>query len=312
MKQEQPRKESHAKRLLKLFLKIAITVACLWYVSTKIDIRHAAAALRSSDWRYIFVALLLFTASKTVSAVRLNYYFRNIGIYLSEWSNLKLYWLGMYYNLFLPGSISGDAYKVIMLTKRYQVPYKRTTAAVLLDRFSGLLGLGLLIAVFSMLVLEQPLIITGIAVAACAAVAVLYLVIRRFFPYFLPSFWPTLLLGTLVQFIQLGCAWLLVQALGIATGHYQYLFIFLVSSVVAVLPFTIGGLGAREIVFLEGARYFGLVNAVSVVISLLFYLITAFISLWGLLYVFMPPLKKETPSPKTDAAPGERHPDHFS
>ncbi len=54
----------------------------------------------------------------------------------------------MFYNLFLPGSISGDAYKVVRLTKDFNVAYKKTTAAVLLDRFSGLLALGLLLGVF--------------------------------------------------------------------------------------------------------------------------------------------------------------------
>jgi hypothetical protein len=43
----------------------------------------------------------------------------------------------MFYNLFLPVSISGDAYKVILLKKIYDAPYKKTTSAGLLDRFSG-------------------------------------------------------------------------------------------------------------------------------------------------------------------------------
>jgi hypothetical protein len=52
----------------------------------------------------------------------------------------------MFYNLFLPGAISGDAYKVVLLTRKYDVSYKKITAAVLLDRFSGLLALGLILS----------------------------------------------------------------------------------------------------------------------------------------------------------------------
>jgi uncharacterized membrane protein YbhN (UPF0104 family) len=66
--------------------------------------------------------------------------------------------------------------------------------------------------------------------------------------------------------------------------------------VLAVLPLTIGGLGAREIVFLEGSKYFGFSREVSVVISLMFYVITLFTSAFGLIYVFFDPLKKRKDS----------------
>jgi glycosyltransferase 2 family protein len=146
--EDTPKARSKTANLLKLLLKIAVTVICLWYVSGKIDFHKAGAALKSANWVYLALALVAFVISKILSAYRLNIYFRNINIHLPEWNNMKLYWLGMFYNLFLPGSISGDAYKVILLTKKYNIPYKKTTAAVLLDRFSGLLGLGLILAVY--------------------------------------------------------------------------------------------------------------------------------------------------------------------
>ncbi len=63
--------------------------------------------------------------------------------------------------------------------------------------------------------------------------------------------------------------------------------IFLISSVVAVLPFTIGGLGAREVVSLWGAQIFGLDHTVSVMASLLFYGATVASSLPGLaIYIY--------------------------
>jgi glycosyltransferase 2 family protein len=278
------------KKLLQLLLKIVVTIACLWYVSGKIDFAKAGQALKQANWYYILLAVLAFILSKLLSAIRLNIYFKNIGIGLSEVKHAKLYWLGMFYNLFLPGSISGDAYKVVLLTKRYNVPYKKTTAAVLLDRFSGLLGLGLL------LVLPDTLYIIILISGAVVAVVAFYFIIKRYFLDFLPGFLSTLLLGVLVQVSQVVCAYLIMAALGIPTHVTEYIFIFLVSSVVAVLPLTIGGLGAREIVFLEGSRYFSLVQENSVIISILFYLITLFTSAWGLWYVFNTPLKEKGPS----------------
>jgi len=284
---------SKTGKWLKLLLKIVITVFCLWYVLRKIDFSAAGKALSSANWFLLFIALIVFIASKAVSSIRLNIYFHNIGVPLTEWKNIQLYWLGMFYNLFLPGSISGDAYKVILLTMKYEVPYRKTTAAVLLDRFSGLLGLGLLLAIYGFFVLPQGWYPWLLAVGAVLAVAALWIVIRFWLRDFMPSFLPTLLLGIVVQALQVICAYCIMAALHLPVTETAYLFLFLLSSAVAVLPLTIGGLGAREIVFLEGSRFFGLAQEHSVLISLLFYLITLLTSAAGLWYVFRDPLQKE-------------------
>src|SRR5260221_1550546 len=288
--------ESKTSKLFKLLLKIAVTAICLWYVSGKINFQKAGLALQNANWLYLLPALIAFIFSKLLSAIRLNIYFRNINIHLPGWQNVKLYWLGMFYNLFLPGSISGDAYKVILLTKKYNTTYKKTTAAVLLDRFSGLLGLGLILSVYSIVVLNSTIYISAIICGAILAVIVFYLVIKTWLKYFISSFFSTLLLGIAVQASQVVCAYLVMASLNIPFNQTEYIFLFLVSSVVAVLPLTIGGLGAREVVFLEGSKYFGLIRENSVVISILFYLITLFTSAWGLFYVFKNPLKEKRPS----------------
>src|SRR5919202_3802861 len=151
------KKETTISKLLKLLLKIVITVLCFWYISTKINFAKAWDALLQAQWGFLFLAAVLLGISKAISAFRLNIYFRNINIHLPEWRNIKLYWLGMFYNLFLPGAISGDAYKVILLTKKYKAPYKKTTAAVLLDRFSGLLALGFILSIYGVIVLDNSL-----------------------------------------------------------------------------------------------------------------------------------------------------------
>jgi glycosyltransferase 2 family protein len=291
--EDKPKKKSKTSKIWKLVFKIVVTALCLWYVSGKIDFAKASQALHHADWQYLLPALIAFIVSKLLSAFRLNIYFRNIGVHLPAWQNIKLYWLGMFYNLFLPGSISGDAYKVILLNKKYKTAYKKLTAAVLLDRLSGLLGLGLLLAAYSTLVLERSLYIIAIITGAILTIVALYIVIKNWLKDFIPGFFSTLLLGIMVQASQVICAYLLMAALGIPLHITEYIFIFLVSSVVAVLPLTIGGLGAREIVFLEGSKYFGLLQEHSVVISILFYLITLFTSAGGLFYVFKDPLHKK-------------------
>jgi len=293
------KKDSRTKRLIKLLIKILITVVCFWYISKKIDFSQALQSIKNANWLYLFLSVLLYILSKVVAAYRLNIYFKNINLHLPSWKNLKLYWLGMFYNLFLPGSISGDAFKVVLLNKRLKAPYKKTSAAVLLDRFSGLLGLGVILSIYGVMVLQDIrldlLLITGCLVA----IAGMYLLVRKLFKEFLPGFFPTFFWGIAVQGIQVLGVYLILAALHIDSNFHQWIFIFLSASVISVLPISLGGgLGTREVVFTEGANLFGLDPHFGVIVSLLFYLSSVAGSLAGAYYIFHDPLKGM-------AAPGE-------
>ena len=100
---------SKAGKMLKLLIKIAVSVLCLWYVSRKIDFSAAATALQEATHGWLVLALFAFILSKVFSSIRLNLYFRDIGLGLSESNNLRLYWLGMFYNRYIPGNISAEA-----------------------------------------------------------------------------------------------------------------------------------------------------------------------------------------------------------
>jgi hypothetical protein len=198
----------------------------------------------------------------------------------------------MFYNLFLPGSISGDAYKVILLKRKYDVHYKKTTAAVLLDRFSGLLALGLILSAYGIIVLNNKLYDTILIFGSLAAVAALYIVVRFYLKDFLPGFWPTFFWGIAVQVFQVVCVYCILVALHLPLHQSEWIFIFLVASVVSVVPISLGGgLGTREFIFVTGAEYFALDVHIAVIISLLFYLSNVLSSIWGLYFVFHDPLK---------------------
>ena len=287
------KKESKLSKYLKLLLKIGVTIVCFWYISKKIDFNAAKHAFLKANWLWLSLAVILLMLSKLFSAFRLNIYFRNIQIHLPEWRNIKLYWLGMFYNLFLPGSISGDAYKVVLLKRKYDSSYKKTSAAVLLDRFSGLLALCLILSAYGVIVLDKTLYDVILVIGSVTATIALYLVIRFYFKDFLSGFWSTFFWGLIVQFTQVVCVYCILLSLGLRIDQPQWIFIFLVAAVIAVFPVSLGGgLGTREVVFVEGAKYFHLDPQVALVISLLFYLSTVIASIWGLYFVFQDPLKE--------------------
>lgn len=76
---------------------------------------------------------------------------------------------------------------------------------------------------------------------------------------------------------------MILLALGVNAHFTAYLFLFLVSSIAAVIPVTIGGVGARELVYLYGHQYLAIDEKTGVAFTLLFFLITATSSLTGVL-----------------------------
>jgi glycosyltransferase 2 family protein len=290
---------SRFKRLLKTLLKFAITGAALYFVIRKIDVSDVISLYSKSNLFFILLATVLFAISKLVSAYRLNIYFRAIEIHLSEKTNIRLYLLGMFYNLFLPGGIGGDGYKIYLLQKQYQAGTKRILGAVLADRVSGMMALIVLAllgaswlriesaAAFTVYNLQFTIYNLAFLLIPLVFLSY-YLFLKYIYPYFLKINLVTFGYGFIVQLLQVACAWFLLLALGETENHLAYLVIFLVSSAVAVLPISIGGVGVRELTFLYGSQLLNVDMNIAVGISFLFYLITALVSLAGVWFVFRP------------------------
>lgn len=278
---------------VKVLLKLAVTIAALWYVFSKIELQQIIATIGDSNFFYLFGALILFVLSKMVSSVRLNSYLGSTGIHITQVTHMKLYLLGMYYNLFLPGGIGGDGYKIYLLNKRYEVPTRQIFWTVMMDRVIGVVSLFCMAVVLFCFVPGMGSYAWYIWTLIPLSIFITYLLFRRFFPYLLPVFRTTNLLSLVVQLLQLLSALLILLSLKVTGSLESYLFVFLISSIVAVLPLTIGGIGSREFTFMLGAQWLGLDLNLSIAMSLLFYMITAFTSLWGIIYSIGPGLNLE-------------------
>ena len=273
------------RRLIKGLIKALVTIWAIYYVWSHIDSTKMLETLsRANSW-WLFAAFVAFNLSKISSSFRLNYYFRAIGIKIDEYSNLKLYYIGMFYNLFLPGGIGGDGYKAYLLQKRYSAGYKSIISSLLLDRISGVVALllfgGILyfFSSFRAIYSEMtPLVLLGVI----SILPLNYILTQRFFDELIGVFVPTTIYAFVVQALQLLSALFIVWSLPIE-GIYlvDYLLLFLISSIVAILPISVGGIGVRELTFLYGFSIIGADTTTAVTFSLIFFLITVISSLIG-------------------------------
>lgn len=237
---------------------------------------------------FLLFAFLAYCCSIVIAALRLNGFFKGVGLELSERYNLKLYLLGLFYNLFLPGGVGGDGYKIYFLRRKFKVKGRKLLSAVFFDRLSGLWALCLITSALVIFIprLQIPNEIPIVVVVLGSVVY--YAIIRRYFSDYSKRFMLTHLRALGVQSMQVICVIFLLYALGFEGKFSPYLFMFLLSSLVAVVPFTVGGLGAREMVFVFGAEYFQLDAHIAVLISLLFYLTSACLAAFGSYFIFRP------------------------
>jgi len=284
------KKNKGTVKTLKLIAKIIISVGVFWYITTKIDLSEIGAAISKANLGILVVSLLIYMASQVASSFRLNILFRLIPVHLSEITNLKLYWLGLFYNLFLPGGVGGDGFKIYLMNHYLKVPVKKLLGAVFVDRLSGLtiIMTYLLVLLYfidyaipykSWVLLILPLPLLG-----------LYVLLRWFFPPFRKAFTRISLWSIMVQGIQMLATLSILYALGIEDiGRYDdYLFLFFLSSIMASVPITLGGIGAREFTFLMGAEYLNLRADIAIALSLLFFLVSVVSALPGFWYTLKP------------------------
>ncbi len=274
-------------------LKIALTIACLWYALTKPDWTKMAQSWHQIDLAWVLVALGAYTASKLLASSRLNINFKQIGLTLSETTNRRLFWLGMLYNLLLPGAITGDAYKVMVLAQSPGSSRKSLTLAVLLDRFSGLLPLLFLLATLALLVFSPNLYTISLLIGSGLLLPLSQWALRRYLPEQANGFTQTLWLGAGVQFLVVASVLALILAIGLTPQTLPYLLVFLSAAALSVLPISVGGgLGIREFASMEGARYLNLPMEQALLLSLLFYGVTILTALPGFWYIFKNPLNE--------------------
>ncbi len=274
------------KKLLKPLLQLLVTGLALYLVLRKSDLPKLFDIIRNANPWYLLLSLLFFNISKLFNALRLNRFFKVIGIELSPLYNLKLYYLGMFYNLFLPGGIGGDGYKIYVLQKNHGIKMINVFHAVLWDRICGIVALAFLSLVLllpSTFALKLPQLLPYAWVLLGAIYPLALLLNKWLYNQFIKVFAITALESMLVQIAQVISAFFILQAISLHTNHIDYLAIFLMSTVATILPITIGGAGAREITFYYLLNFIKLETSTGVALSLIFFAISAFSSLAGIL-----------------------------
>jgi len=271
--------------ITKLVLKIVITIGLLYYVFSKIPISQVKSRLINANYWWMLAGVVFYFASMVASSWRLLSFFKSINLRLDPIFNFRLYLLGIFYNFLLPGGIGGDGYKIYLLNKTYKLPAKKVFWALFFDRLSGLWAIGLIIVCLKIFIPQIPInfgIPAGIFVVGSI---IYYIVIRKFFSEFGKHFFKGHAKAVLVQSLQVLTIIMVLLGQDFSGKFAPYLLAFLVSALAAVIPISIGGAGARELVFQKSAGFFHIDAGLGIYLSISFFLISLIVALTGVYYL---------------------------
>jgi uncharacterized membrane protein YbhN (UPF0104 family) len=276
--------KTNRKKLLSTFIKIAISIFLLYFVFTKISIGEILETIRGVNPYFLILSIICFLLSQWISAKRLLIIFHEVGFNLSKESNSNLYLIGMFYNFFIPGGIGGDAYKVFILNKKFKWEVKTLTSAVFVDRFIGLTAIGILISLLAYNSLPYRSLFWLIPISIVIIIGTSFIILKHFLPKFLNVYSRTLIISILVQLLQIASVVFIIMSLDNHGNYINYILIFLISSVLSI--FSLSGIGIREYIFYEASLLLEIDSSVAVTIGLIFSIITAMISLFGIVFHF--------------------------
>ncbi len=132
---------------------LAVALAALGFVIWKTPAAEFHQAISRTRWSWAGMGIMIFFTSQTLLAVRWVLLLRVQGVSVAVFQAVKLTYLGLFYNNFMPGAVGGDLIKGWYIT-HHSGPDRRVAAAVtvFVDRLTGLVGMILVGAIASLLI----------------------------------------------------------------------------------------------------------------------------------------------------------------
>ncbi len=302
------------RQLLFNLARLALSVGLLWWIIRGAGLKPLAAAAGRADLRLYGLAVALVFASMLVRALRWQALLDAAGARVPFGRTLYLYFVGSFFNTFLPTGFGGDVVRVLEIGPG--ATSQQAAGTALVDRLTGFIvlfvlalaalpfgyrllpaGTALFIALLAAGVLAGSLLLfegrllrlataklpRSLSLAGDAWIGKTYAVItacgRRGVALALFwSLWFNLLM--IVQNV------LVARALGVSVSAWVFFLFVPVTTAALLVPISISGLGVREGLYVTLFGQLGVEPAAAVALSLATYALDVWTGLaGGLLYL---------------------------
>jgi len=313
--QEQIAREVGANRRQRIVVavKFVVTAALISYVLRVANISEIRRVIGTAHWVWLAVAVVVLVGTQMLCALRWVLVSQPLQLNRSWHEFLRLYFLGAFFNTFLPTTIGGDVVKAYYLTRdTHQLA--RSTTSVFMDRN---VGLGSLLIIGCVAATMNGATLRGMSIVPvlwlllagyCVSNAVLlYRRLHEMVRRKLRQLWfegldrrlgamfgslamyrKNLLTMTVaavfsvgIQLVNFIAVFFVGLAIGAPAALKHYLVFLPVITVMTMLPVSIGGLGVRESALVTFFIPAGLTPEQSVTLGLLWHAVTVVASLPG-------------------------------
>jgi uncharacterized protein (TIRG00374 family) len=128
------------KRVGIMLIQLLVTAAGLWYVFHDPQRRaQIAYALRHADLRWVLLGWICYSTVEILATVRWQILLRIQGIWISWLQAGAIVIIGLFFNQFLPGGVGGDAMRLYLIFKHAPRKKIAATLSIAMDRLFGLL-----------------------------------------------------------------------------------------------------------------------------------------------------------------------------
>ncbi len=285
------------KKLLTTAVSIALAVALMYYLLSKAGFGLIVKSLRLLDYRWVLLAMALYTFDMVVRAFRWKLVLKGNDIHISIWDSFLAYNLGNSLNIIIPAKM-GDIARSYYLKKKFSLGYSRTLPATFLDRVFDVLGVYVVLFFCGIYIITGTKLTTWLYYTFAAGIAALIVtvaameillrrkdIVERVKNEKLKSLVHSLLEAFSSSFkdkgnfiLLLACSvviWLCEGVFSyfifISMGQYLNPFIIIFATMIAILtkvvPITPGGIGVFEGTMVLMLSLFGLDAKTGVIVS---------------------------------------------
>lgn len=293
------------KKLLKV-LKLTFGLCILCFLFSQTSAREFLNLLKNADYKWFIFGIILYILGQLISAKKWEVISRYLGFKKSFPDYVSMYFLGMFYNSFLPTNIGGDVVKIVKLNDKSENSGKRALVAVLFDRLSGVAVLvGFIIVGFFINNTNNPIF------QIVSYSLILFLILSCFLTFYVanhpnifhskfkkyiesllvPIFKKDCLAGIVIysiffHIIVIAIHYCISQMFNLPIPTSYYLLLYPISAIAAALPISVGGIGIKEFVYVYMLKMIEIDTSSALIFSLSFSMIILFSSLLGLVPFF--------------------------
>lgn len=308
-----PAVSGNGRKHLLWIAKAVVTLGIGYWLASSVDLGMVGLILAQAKFAYLLFSCAILTVVILIGCVRWRMLIGHLGLVIPMRLALPSYYLGMFFNNFLPTGVGGDLARTVHL-KLHGHGIKPLISSALADRTIGLAvmlmlgGISLVLSPELRLDPDRKLYLAGLIALGLAGGAVLFWFSNRLpleslsrryqhtrlrrglieIVHLLTTYRTALrgvlaavLLSVVMQSLAIVTYYLLARSVGIELSLITFFAFVSMVQVAASLPISLGGLGVREGVLVALLAGVGVDVQLGVALSLLFLLTLWLCSLPG-------------------------------